>query len=485
MTVGCVRDIATKGKLMAADYDPGFTSLTTELEGVALPVTGDLPAWLSGTLYRNGPARFEGGEVPFRHWFDGQAMLHRFAIADGAVTYTNRFIDSSSKRATDAGRIGYTEFATDPCQRYFSRVFTRFRPSTRAVPNANVNVATLAEGLVALTEVPMAVSFDPKTLATAGVAAYPDSLQGQVTTAHPHVNPRTGDVVNYLLSFGRNSSYQVYRQSPVTMTRDLVTRIPVARPGYMHSFAITENHVVLAEFPLTVNPLRLLLSGKPFIDNYRWNARGTTRFLVVDTRNGSLRGEFHGAPFFAFHHVNAFEDGDKLVLDICAYRDASVIDALRLDALAQEVPGSFPYPTRFEIDLAAGTVSSRRLADVTLELPRIHHGRHNGRPYRYAYGITGDSEAPVVARGLVKVNVETGQYKKWYQPRSYPGEPVFVPAPGAVAEDEGVVLSVVLDAEAGTSRLVVLEGQSFEELASATVPHAIPFGFHGLFQRGL
>jgi len=59
---------------------------------------------------------------------------------------------------------------------------------------------------------------------------------------------------------------------------------------------------------------------------------------------------------------------------------------------------------------------------------------------------------------------------------------VFVPAPGAVAEDEGVVLSVVLDAETGTSRLVVLDGQSFREVASAAVPHAIPFGFHGLFK---
>jgi carotenoid cleavage dioxygenase-like enzyme len=472
---------------MAADYDPGFTSLATEVEDIALPVTGDLPAWLSGTLFRNGPARFEGGEIPFRHWFDGQAMLHRFAIADGAVTYTNRFIDSSSKRATDDGRIGYIEFATDPCQRYFSRVFTRYRPSTRDMPNANVNVASLADGLVALTEVPLAVSFDPETLATAGIAPYRDSLFGQVTTAHPHQHPRTGDLVNYLLFFGRKSTYQVYRQSPSSMTRELVARIPVARPSYMHSFAVTENYAVLAEFPFTVNSLKLLLSGKPFIDNYRWKAQGTTRFLVVDLRDGSVRKEFHSEPFFAFHHINAFEDEDtgKLVLDICAYRDASVVDALRLDALAEQVPGSFPHPTRFEIDLAAGTVSSRRLADVTMELPRIHYGQHNGRPYRYAYGITGDSEGPVVARGLVKVDVETGQSKRWSHPRGYPGEPVFVPAPDAVAEDEGVVLSVVLDAEGGTSRLVVLDGQTFEELASAAVPHAIPFGFHGLFQRGL
>jgi beta,beta-carotene 9',10'-dioxygenase len=468
---------------MTADYAPGFTSLAAELEDVALPVTGELPAWLSGTLFRNGPALFEAGKVSFRHWFDGQAMLHRFAVADGAVTYTNRFIDSSSKRAADAGRIAYREFATDPCQRYFSRLFTQFRPPARGLTNANVSIAPMAEGLVALTETPVAASFDPKTLATVGVAAYGDSLSGQVTTAHPHQNPRTGDLVNYLLSFGRNSFYQVYRQSTTDMTRELVTRIPVTRPGYMHSFAITENYAVLAEFPLTVNPLKLLLSGKPFIDNYRWNAQGNTRFLVIDTRDGSLRGEYRTAPFFAFHHINAFEDGDKLVLDICAYEDASVIDTLRLDELRKEVSAKFAYPTRYEIDLTAGTVSSRRLADVPMELPRMHYGQHNGRPYRYAYGITGEAEGPVVASGLVKVDMETGESKEWSQPRNYPGEPVFVPEPGAEAEDQGVVLSVILNAETGTSKLVVLDAQSFQELASATVPHAIPFGFHGLFER--
>ena len=92
---------------MAADYDLGFTSLATEVEDLALPVTGDLPAWLSGTLFRNGPARFEGGEVPFRHWFDGQAMLHRFTIADGRVGYANRFLRTKAYAAVREGRLAF------------------------------------------------------------------------------------------------------------------------------------------------------------------------------------------------------------------------------------------------------------------------------------------------------------------------------------------------------------------------------------------
>ena len=60
----------------------------------------------------------------------------------------------------------------------------------------------------------------------------------------------------------------------------------------------------------------------------------------------------------------------------------------------------------------------------------------------------------------------------------YPGEPVFVASPEA-REDYGAILSVVLDAAAGSSFLLVLDATSFEEVARARAPHHIQFGFHG------
>ena len=67
----------------------------------------------------------------------------------------------------------------------------------------------------------------------------------------------------------------------------------------------------------------------------------------------------------------------------------------------------------------------------------------------------------------------------------YPGEPVFVPAPGATAEDDGVLLSVILDPERGTSSLLVLDAATLAERARAEVPHHIPHGFHGQYFGGL
>ncbi|MBB5957009.1 carotenoid cleavage dioxygenase-like enzyme [Saccharothrix tamanrassetensis] len=454
----------------------GFTSLEHEVVA-ELEVRGELPRWLSGTLVRNGPAKFETAGRPFRHWFDGQAMLHRFRIADGAVGYRNRFLDTPAMRSVrDDGRIAFREFATDPCRSIFDRFFTRSRVVANA--NANVNVLLGGDEDLALTETPIAVEFDAETLATVGLSVPDGALTGQVTTAHPHVAPRTGDLVNYLLKFGRRSVYQVYRQR--AGVRELLAALPVDRPGYVHSFAVTERHVVLVVFPLVVNPLALLLRGKPFIENYRWRPELGTRFVVFSQEDGSIVADRRTDAFFAFHHVNAFDDGDRVVVDICSYPDASVVDALYLDEVRGDAELPLPFPTRYEV--GPDGVDSRRLAGEALELPRISYGPHNGRAYRYAYGVGahGGSRHDFFNQ-LVKVDVHSGRTSVWHEPGRYPGEPVFVAAPDARAEDDGVVLSVVLDAGAGRSCLVVLDASTFTELARAEVPHAIPFGFHGQF----
>ncbi|MFE5891061.1 carotenoid oxygenase family protein [Streptomyces sp. NPDC056462] len=469
-------------------YAAGFRTLDTEVSDRKLPVEGTLPTWLRGSLLRNGPARFEAGNGAdgraFRHWFDGQAMLHRFAFADGQVTYTNRFVDTPSSRAArESGRIAYPEFATDPCRSLFARFFSMF--SRPEVTNTNVSVARFGERFVALTETPLPVEFDPETLATAGVVGYEDALKGQVTTAHPHQDPGTGDLVNQLTHFARRSEYRVYRQPTPGTKRELIGRHPVTRPGYMHSFAITGRYVVLAEFPLTVNPLALILSGRPFIENYRWDPEQGTRFIVFDQREGGVRGVYETTACFAFHHINAWEDEDHdgdLVLDLCAYSDASVIDALYLDRLraGRGVPVS--YPTRFRIGLRTGRVESERLAEESMELPRIAYERHNGRAYRYAYGVSSlEGRGDDFINQLVKVDTRTGGTRSRHEEGCYPGEPVFVPAPDAADEDDGVLLSLVLDSANGSSSLLVLSARTLDVLARAQAPHIVPYGFHGLF----
>ncbi|WP_314176958.1 carotenoid oxygenase family protein [Streptomyces winkii] len=476
-------------------FAAGFRSLDDEVSVEDLPVKGELPGWLNGTLLRNGPAKFEAGDAAFRHWFDGQAMLHRFAVADGRVSYANRFVDTPSSRAVrESGRIGFPEFATDPCRSLFARVFTRFAGGGPSVQNPNVSVARMGERYVALTETPLPVEFDPETLATVGAVTYDDSLAGQTATAHPHQDPVSGDLLNQMTRFARHSEYRVYRQRQPGTARELLGRHPVERPGYMHSFGVSERYVVLAEFPIVVNPLSLLLSGRPFIENYRWQPERGARFIVFDRREGGVRGVYETEAFFAFHHINAWddggdgtdgEDGQELVVDLCAYDDASIIDALYLDRLRAGSGPPYARPVRYRIDLSGGGVEREVLSDAAMELPRIDYERCNGRPYRFAYGVgLRDGRDAGFPDQLVKLDTRTRAVRTWAEDGCYPGEPVFVAAPDAAEEDEGVVLSVVLDSAAGSSFLLALDARTFGVLARSHVPHAIPFGFHGLFTGG-
>jgi carotenoid cleavage dioxygenase-like enzyme len=102
-----------------ADYRLGFADLEREDTVDELPLDGALPEWLSGTLLRTGPAKFAIGERVVEHWFDGLAMLHRFAVRNGRVAYANRFLRGRTYRAAAEGHIGYMEFGTDPCRSIF------------------------------------------------------------------------------------------------------------------------------------------------------------------------------------------------------------------------------------------------------------------------------------------------------------------------------------------------------------------------------
>src|SRR4029077_15659218 len=106
--------------------------------------------------------------------------------------------------------------------------------------------------------------------------------------------------------------------------------MPGREPAYLHSFGLTERWFVLAEFPLVVNPLALALSGRPYIENYRWKPARGTRFTLIDRATGEAVKGFRTDACFAFHHVNAYEDGGEVVVDLCTYPDAGIVEDLYL-----------------------------------------------------------------------------------------------------------------------------------------------------------
>jgi beta,beta-carotene 9',10'-dioxygenase len=463
----------------ALPYGVGFRSLTAEIPTpVALPVTGTLPSWLTGALLRTGPSKFEVGDRTYNHWFDGLAMLHRFAFTGGGVTYVNCFLQSNAFRAAaNTGKISYGEFATDPCRTLFGRVAAIFDP--KLTDNCCVNVSDYARQAVAFTETSIPMRFSPETLETLGVFGYRRPLNGQVSTAHPHYDAKRGCHYNYIADFGMKSLYRLCRVGDDGKQK-VVAELPVDRPAYMHSFGMSEDHLVLTEFPLVVNPIDLRLSGKPFIQNYRWEPERGLVFHVVEKDSGRLVRTVTADASFGFHHVNAFADGDRLAVDFITYPDAGIIDQLYLARLRSSAPITATGTlTRFQVPLAPDEPVTRRiLADAPVELPRINYEAHAGKPYRYVWG-TGVQTKGDFLDSIVKIDTATGTVAVWHAAGLYPGEPVFVPSPSATAEDDGVLLSVVLDTGKDRSFLLVLDAASLNELARAAAPHAIPFHFHG------
>ncbi len=459
--------------IQASDLTGGLESLEQETRIESLPVEGRLPDWLQGSLVRTGPAKWEVGERAMNHWFDGFAMLHRFGITDGEVSYANRFLETRAYRAAkEKGEIVYSEFATDPCRSLFARIFSMFSP--KISDNANVNLVKLGERYISMTETPIPVEFDGDTLETAGVAY---EAPGLLTTAHPHLDRASGGMLNYAAKLGPRNRYRFFHLPPDEAKPQVFAELPVKQPSYMHSFGLTERWLVLAEFPLVVNPISIPLSGRPYIENYRWKPERGTKITLIDRSNGEATGPFETDPFFCFHHVNAYEENGSVVVDACTFEDAQIVEDLYLDRLREGKPVARAELRRFRIDLSSRGVATEQLAEG-LELPRINYGRHNERSYRYVWGI--DQKSGWLDR-IVKVDVAARRAIEWREDGCSPGEPVFVAAPDAKAEDEGVLLSVVFDSSSGRSFMLVLDAADLNELARAEAPHHIPYGFHGQF----
>ncbi|HEX2359816.1 MAG TPA: carotenoid oxygenase family protein, partial [Solirubrobacterales bacterium] len=314
------------------------------------------------------------------------------------------------------------------------------------------------------------------TLETAGVAY---EVPGMLTTAHPHLDRASGGMLNYAAKVGPRNSYRFFHLAPGSEEPEVVAQMPVKHPAYQHSFGLTERHFVLAEFPYVVNPISIPLSGRPYIENYRWKPELGTRFWLLPRRGGEALGPFEAEACFGFHHVNSYEDGEDVVVDISVFADAQIVEDLYLERLRAGKPVAKPELRRFRITSRSGNVESERLVEEPMDLPRINYGRCSERPYRYAWGV-GFGASGWLDK-IVKADLDRRTSSVWSEPGRYPGEPVFVAAPDATDEDAGVLLSVVFDGEAGSSFLLVLDASDLREIARAEAPHHIPFGFHGQF----
>jgi beta,beta-carotene 9',10'-dioxygenase len=465
---------------MEKAFEIGFGKTEKEITIDELPITGKVPEWLTGDLIRNGPGTFSVGKERFLHWFDGLAMLHRFSFDKGKVSYQNKFLESKAyHEAMEKKKIVYAEFATNPESSLLDRFKSIFKsPMT---DSAKVNIAQIGDKTLALSETPTQMAFDKKTLASLGAFHYDSKINRHVTTVHPQYDHLVDKNYNLTTRFNRVSRYRIVEIGESQKPK-LVCSIPTQEISYMHSFGMSPHYFTITEFPFCVNPLKIVFSGKPFIANYEWKPERGTVFHVIDRRKGKVVAKLKAEAFFAFHHINSFEKDGLLYVDIAAYKDADVVKAFYLDTIkANQRKLALGEFRRYKIDLEKKDISYEAIGGYIMELPRFDHANYSMQDsYRFVYGVGVNEKKPLsFYNQLVKLDIQKKTSIAWFEEGCYPGEGVFVGRPGKEQEDDGVLLSVVLNEEKGTSFLLVLDAATLKEIARAEVPHQILFGYHG------
>ncbi|MHB8670342.1 MAG: carotenoid oxygenase family protein [Acidimicrobiales bacterium] len=470
----------TQERLTTEGWRLGFRTLENEIEGpTELAVRGELPAELSGTLYRIGPARHDVHGERYRHWFDGDGMVHALGLSGGVATYRNRFVRTAKKADEDAaGRRLYAGFGTPAA----GGALARFRQARSSPPSAaNTNVVFHGGRLLALWEGGRPWRLDPVTLETMGEEDLGGALApGAAWSAHPKVDAATGELWNFGVTYGRRTWLSLYRSGPDGATTR-VCRVRLPFGAMIHDFALTPTKVAVVVPPIALPPVpvALLAGRRSFGESLRWKPELGTRIVVIDRTSLEVKW-YRTDPFMVFHTVNAFDEGDDVVVDLCSYPDDSVMRFLTEVMVGRIRSEASAWPERLRL-APDGTAERRRLSATMVEFPRVLDAVSSGEHRRF-YGIrSGEAEFPGVP---VAVDVASGRSQSAPMgPGQFAGECVPVPKAGARARDESEVwlLTVVLDANAARSELRVLDGADLAAppVAVVPLPHVVPFGFHG------
>jgi torulene dioxygenase len=185
------------------------------------------------------------------------------------------------------------------------------------------------------------------------------------------------------------------------------------------------------------------------------------------------------------------------------YRNLDVLKKFYYDNMVSSVPGAGKRGVdwvagedgmvRYKLSdiLAAGNSAALEMRTAELifimtptasgELPTINPAYHT-KAHRYIYGV-GDRRQSSFFDTLLKMDTATQTCMAWSMPGHTPGEPIFIADPAKTEEDDGVVISVVLDGASGRSYLLVLDAKSWVEVGRAEVPGTVGFGFHGAHVR--
>ena len=431
-----------------------FAPVLTETTSTELKVRGEIPPALNGMLARIGPNPLQVANPATYHWFLGDGMVHGLRLREGkALWYRNRWVGTDKAQAA-LGR------GPLPGQR-------------RGVSDVvNTNIIGHGGRLWALVEAgAFPVEMDAE-LNNVKQGLF-DSTISAAFTAHPHLDPLTGEMHAICYDPLKPTTIQYLALGPDCQLRRQVD-IPVRHGPMIHDCAITRSQVVILDLPVTFS-LSLVVKGGGF--PYQWNPQHTARVGLLPRLGGAADVRwFSVEPCYVFHTCNAYDlDNGGAILDV-------VVHDRMFDRSRQGPDSKRVTFERWLLDPATLSVKRTVLSEQPQEFPRLDE-RLTGSPYRYAYTVGSDISAGTGgSQPLYRHDLKLGRTELHsYGPHHVSGEAVFVPRSATAGEDEGWLLSYVYDLAEHRSAVVILNADDIggEPQAVIELPVRVPLGFHG------
>jgi carotenoid cleavage dioxygenase len=434
--------------------------LRFEAEIYDCEVLGEVPRELNGSFFRCG------GDTAYPtmqndNLNNGDGVMAAFHFEDGFVDFVQRYVKTerfllerkNRRRLYGAYRNEYTD-----------------DPSTAGTDRDNTGNTTawVHHGkLFALREDSIPLELDPITLETRGPASFKDQLRTRTMTAHPKIDPITGEWWSYgqfseKRYSGEMSLHVIDRDGKVTREEEYA----LPYPGMTHDWAVTREHLIFHILPYTVDVDRMKAGG----DFYAYDASLPPMFGIMPRSGTTEDIRWFEAPGAGVaHFMNAFTEGSKVHVDGPTHDGHffTFFDEVH-GRDAPFKPGTF---SRFTFDLGSGEMSLRPLSNGPGGgMPEVDD-RYAMQRYRYGYSTS--------RSGLVRYDVETGARQE-HVTEGGSQEPVFVPRTPDAPEGVGFLLSVVTRPD-NRADLLILDAMDIEAdpIATVRLPFSQPWLFHG------
>ncbi len=446
---------------------------------------GRAPASLHGTLFRNGPGRMHAFGVRYEHIFDGDGHIQSFTFDGETVHYRNRYVRTKEYvREQREQRLLYRSIGTAKPGGLLKNAFDPVFKNA-----ANTTAFVHKDRLYALWEGGAPHRIDPQTLETVSRENFDEKLLDELTwwtrgagrelpfSAHPRLDPETGEMFNFGLANGPKQRLFLYRVSPAGKVAHREEHLLDAL-YFVHDFSLTKDYQILFLCPARFDMLRTMLGIATPISGLQYDAQRPTKIWIIPRRGGAAPIILDAPGCFIFHHASVTqESAEKIhcrVVRSAGYPDLAHPDDVEKNAVIIDRK-NLGFLTEYTLDLKARVVTHRQLFDTPCELPSVMQAQSPDRD-AVVWAVAG---AMPFTRGIFTTITRFAGRGEPTTVRDFyphiPGEAV------PVTDNNGkvVLMVVVFDATREKSVMHLLDPDSLATLAEWELPHAVPPGFHG------